>query len=94
MHTSTFAVFEYQVRPGVFRTRPKAMEFTVHHNGDWSGDVLISTTTEEGRNPTFEDGKVQVTLPADLLKQIVAAYIVGQRISELEQMSAEEVLGL
>jgi hypothetical protein len=69
-------------------------DFTVHHNGDYSGDVWI---TVEGSR--LEDlGEVEpgvhhhiVKIPFDVMKELVANWARANIISDYEQMSADEI---
>lgn len=79
----------------------------IHHNGDYSGKVIISAYAEEmpieshtvptvasasgfeGASPKI---KTEVELPADLLINFVMEFLRANRIRELEQMSADELI--
>jgi hypothetical protein len=61
-------------------TGPRGTRF--HYNGDGSGDVELVAGEQRLRVPI-----------ADLLT-LVAALVRAQRIAELEDASAEELLGL
>lgn len=69
--------------------------FTVHHSGDYSGDVWI---TLEGAR--VEDlGEVEpdvrhylVKIPFDVLKELVTNYARVHAIETLEQASSDELL--
>lgn len=63
-------------------TRPDG--WTANFNGDFSGDVRLSN----------ERKAVDVTLPFDVLKALVAEYLRRERVSRLEQASPDELLGL
>jgi len=54
----------------------------IHHNGDYSGDVIVRT--EKG----------EVTLPAWVLIEFVAEYVRGRKISAVEDMSVDQLLGV
>lgn len=54
------------------------------HNGDFSGDVTWEI---------FEDGQpVSISIPFEDMKELVARWLVSKKISELEDMSADEIL--
>jgi hypothetical protein len=63
-------------------------EFYVTHNGDYSGDIEIST-----RNVSGEATPV-AKLPFWLLAHIVAAKVRQDRIGALEDAGYEELLGM
>jgi hypothetical protein len=54
----------------------------IHHNGDFSGDVLIHT-------PQFQEAMV---LPFSDLKELVAKYVRSEKISKIEKMSTDTLL--
>jgi hypothetical protein len=54
------------------------------HNGDFSGDIKIRCSR----------GADEITLPFADIKAIVARYVIGERVSRLEQASDDEILGL
>ncbi len=60
-----------------------------NYNGDYSGDVII-------RAPNWDDEKemLQVKVSFEDLKDLVASSIRMKRISEIEQMTTEQLLGL
>lgn len=66
-------------------------EATFIHNGDFSGDITISskkTNFEPVRNP---DGDyIDLTIPFEDLKMIVATYVRDKNISALEQASDDD----
>ncbi len=53
----------------------------VFYNGDFSGDIII-----------VQDGKPEVKIPFAYLKAIVAEYVRGERIEELEQATPDQLL--
>ncbi len=63
-------------------------QYHVHHHGDYSGEVII--------NRAFRgvDTELDIALPATLFLAVVADWVVGKQISELEQMSDQQILGL
>ena len=75
-------------------------ETIFHFNSDLSGDVTIvrrqrptdETTNEEMR--VINDASVEIQVPGEHLLQFVAAHVVSERISELEDMDWREALGL
>ena len=56
---------------------------TFYHNGDFSGDVEIVTKS---------DGLVRV--PYEVLKAFIAESIRTQKITQIEQASDDDLLGL
>jgi hypothetical protein len=57
------------------------------HDYGFDGDVTIKLKTERPR-------AYGVTIPMSELKQFFAEYIRSERISQLEQMETDELLGL
>jgi hypothetical protein len=53
----------------------------IHHNGDYSGDVTI-----------IDPAKDEMTLPFEVLKELVANYVRDEQISRLESASADDIL--
>lgn len=54
-----------------------------HHNGDYSGDVIIDAR-----------GFSDITLPCVDLLEFTANYVRQKRISQLENASLEEILNV
>jgi len=59
---------------------------TFHHNGDYSGAVVISVTGD----PLNEGAALRV--PFDALKDFVGEYVRNLLVQRLEQASIDEVL--
>jgi hypothetical protein len=59
-------------------------EFTIIHDGDYTGNVQIQRKTWQR----------PVWVPFWVLKRLVAEAVRDKRIAELEQASADELLGL
>lgn len=53
-------------------------------NGDFSGDVRLS----------HEEKGVDVTLPFDVLKSLVAEYVRREKITRLEEASLDQMCGI
>ena len=69
-----------------------APRFTINHNGDFSGDVIINYFV---RGVSSKDKDVEeMTVPFELLRQLVAEYVRSERIRALEHASAENILGV
>ena len=70
-------------------------DFTVHHNGDYSGEVKI-VLGASAVEPDFPpgNGRAVVDVPFRLLARIVADAIRSERIAFYEQAGARELLGL
>ena len=66
-------------------------EITFHHNGDYSGDVLINGAEVEIDG---YDGSTTVTMPFEVLAEFVAEAVRAQRTARLEQLEWYQVLGL
>jgi hypothetical protein len=58
-------------------------QFALHHDGDFQGDVVIT-----------DDKGDSMKVPAKLIRRFVAAQVRADKISNLEQMSDDQVLGL
>lgn len=64
------------------------------HNGDFSGNLHIICAPGEVENIAGANGPiVRVTIPFEDLKEIVAEYVRGERISAAEQATTDELLG-
>lgn len=62
--------------------------YTLHYNSDLSGDVHIIAPA--GARHALGT----VSIPAEDLLELVGDYVRSERISELEQMTAAQILGL
>ena len=58
-------------------------EYCFNFYSDLSGDVLITKC-----------GGETMTVPGSVLKEVVAEYVRAERIARLEQMGADELLGV
>lgn len=68
----------------------KQGDWAIIHNGDYSGNVEIKKF--DSKNPDFKPALAQITVPFALLEAFVAEKYRSDRIAELEQMSAEDLL--
>lgn len=64
-------------------------EWTIHHNGDWSGRVLIDMNTgdqDEVEQVTDTDGRRfwRVSIPFEVMKEIVGRALQDREIDRLE----------
>lgn len=67
------------------------------HNGDYRGELRItapSTLVEVHPKTAYREASVTVTISMEDIKQVVAAQIREYRIWLLEQMDADDLLGL
>ena len=69
---------------------------TIHHNGDYSGDVIIQVKPEQvqhiAANTKFHiPAYAEVTIDFKDLRTFVFGYLRDKMISELEQMSDEDL---
>lgn len=71
-----------------FQTK-EAPYWIVNHNGDFSGDVILTFFKRSD-----EDRMKEITVPFELLKQLVAEYVRTQRINALENADAADLLGV
>lgn len=60
------------------------LDWSVNFNGDFSGDVRLV-------NP---EKKIEVWIPFDVLKAVVAEFVRHKRISQLETCKDDEAIGL
>jgi hypothetical protein len=65
--------------------------YTVHHNGDYSGDVIIALAG--GDEPYVAETELR-PIPFQLMEKLVAEKVRDERISALEQMEPKRLLGL
>jgi hypothetical protein len=72
-----------------FTSRSTNVKF--HHNGDYSGEVLIAIP---GRSARLHDGHVEVGVPVEALLEFAAEYIRDQSISTLETATTAQLLGV
>lgn len=72
----------------------------MHHYSDLSGDVLFNmpeAAITRCIQPEPTDGskvksRVEVRIPAEALKRLIASWVAAQRISKLEQAEPDEIL--
>lgn len=70
------------------------VSFTMHHNGDYTGDVWINTHKEPEHDEFMGTTTWTVKIPFDVLKAFVAEYVRDKRIGELEQLDdPDDILG-
>lgn len=82
------------------------IETTYFYNGDYSGEVVfsahLSLIGDEDPGPgtvgdydNYSVRTVEVAVPFEHMKKLVAGWVLNQRISELEQMEdPNEMLGV
>jgi hypothetical protein len=75
-------------------------QFTIHHNGDYSGDVQLvicsaSRIEHNDGSPTygFEAFDI-VSIPFELLRKVVLDYLRSAAIREIEEKSYNHLEGL
>lgn len=70
------------------------LALVMHHNGDYSGDIKFNLPPEliEDVSTCHEPRHMQVTIPFDAIKTLVAAYVSGIRIEALEDATPDDVL--
>lgn len=69
-------------------------EIDMHHNGDFSGEVMFHLNAD--RADVREEGVGMVTfrLPFDAIKQLVSEYVQERKVAALESASPDELLGV
>lgn len=61
-----------------------------HNNSDLSGDVIATVRPYDSRDGT----QITVRIPGEDIKSLVAQYVRLEKITRLEDMDDDEVLGL
>ena len=101
MHSSEY-VYTDQV-PDHDNPHPLTPElFYFHHNGDFSGDVIINLeawrTVQTVEPCDFgsrnDQGICEVKIPFEVLAQLVSEAVLSKRVSDLEQANYRKILGL
>ena len=73
-------------------SKPSTTYVNMHHNGDYSGDVIINVgTLEDGKDPHSIKFK-EIEVPFQALKELVAAYVQSKQIERFENMNEDELL--
>lgn len=76
---------------------PERDDVIFHHNGDYSGDVLVYVSRDrvdaDPGTPGMK-GLAVVTISFEAIKDLVAEAVRSARVQAAEQASADEVLGL
>lgn len=85
--------FHYEHQNDAYDDVPGATRYVnIHHNGDYSGDVIINVGVRaEGqseRDVEFEE----FTVPFAALKAFMAEYVRDTKIRKLEDGSTDELL--
>lgn len=71
---------------------------TMHHNGDYSGDVTFVVQHPRVMNSlpggvkVYNNSTVEVKIPFEVLRDLVADWARNERVSKLEQMDPRDVL--
>lgn len=101
MHSSDF--MHTDPCPDHDNPHPNAPElFTVHHNGDFSGDVMIDLEgwrveeTQSADSQFARHGQpiYTVRVPFEVIAELVAQCVASRKISELESGNYKKILGL
>lgn len=67
----------------------------IFHHGDYSGEVHIVLSEKVNQFSTIQEiDAATIIVPASDLFDFVAVAVMRQRISKLEQMKPEEILGI
>jgi hypothetical protein len=61
----------------------------IHHNGDYSGDMIVHAVDDDDQNITRV-----VRMKIGDFKEVVAGLVRQKKLEELESMSDDEFLGL
>jgi hypothetical protein len=69
-------------------------EIDMHHNGDFSGEVMFHLNADRADVREEGVGMVSFRLPFAALKQLVAEYVQDRKVAELENASPDQLLGL
>lgn len=80
MHTSTYREDE-DGRPTTF-----------HHNGDYSGDVIVNIPTQDVRDITGVTDTIQVAIPFANMRALVLDQIRSEIVGQFEHMSPAELV--
>lgn len=67
----------------------------VHHNGDYSGDVIINKRVVPAGLSEKDTMKLpfeEIEIPASVILDLAAAYILRKRLEKLESATTEEIL--
>ena len=81
MHTTTL------YRESHFYVNPTRRLLVAHHNGDFSGQVVLLSRNAEGDTQ-------QLVIPFQALKKLVGEYLRHEKISALEQIKAAILVDL
>lgn len=65
--------------------------YDVHHNGDYSGDVIISKRPAEYDMETWPKDVEEIRVPFEVLRDLVANKVRSDAVALLEDMSADEI---
>jgi hypothetical protein len=76
--------------------------FTVHHNGDYSGNVLINLEADRVEEVVSADSQMarhgkaiaEVTIPFEVLAKLVADAIRSAKVGALEDADYKKILGI
>lgn len=79
MHTTElYQDSHYYVSPGTYR-------YVAHHNGDFSGHVVLAKTNVDGDSQEF-------SIPFEALKELFGEFVKQQHMSNLERASGKEIV--
>jgi hypothetical protein len=76
--------------------------FSIHYNGDYSGDVIlvgpnpddIEASRQAGPGDMRQATFIKLEIPFEVIKDFVAAYVRMTKVEKLRDSSTDEVLGL
>lgn len=72
-------------------TLPLGDNISIAHNGDWSGDIVI--TVQDHLTAVDNLDQVHITLPEEAWHTLVAEYLRSRIITNIENMSDDELIG-
>ena len=67
-------------------------DWTAHHNGDFSGDVIIDGPTIDIDPTIHKNGKSTIAVPMFVLERIVAQAVRNRQIEKWEEADVEKIL--
>lgn len=66
-------------------------EITIHHNGDYSGDVKINVPKHRVEEFNAPNSVYEIEIPFEVLRSLVLDYIRNRTISNFESMTDDDL---
>ncbi len=84
--------FHYNDRVTVDATWDGTRYVNIHHNGDYSGDVVINVGVQRGDRDVHGTESEEIQIRFEAVNQLAAEYVRHEKIGKLEDAPDDQLL--